>query len=110
MSLLIQNNENRESKEKQLNLFPLHPEILVEDDRDMDTQYDNVSLLFNTTEEDNVHAITLNGLLDGESSDCYKNETTTTTTTTTPTTTSEESPLSPSSLTYGYSREDDRSL
>ncbi|XWS44083.1 hypothetical protein CRYUN_Cryun15aG0014300 [Craigia yunnanensis] len=87
---------NNKSKEKQLNLFPLHPENLVED---RDAQYDNVSLLFNSTEEDNVHAVTLNGLLDNESSDYYKNETTTTTTT------SEESPLSPS-LTYGYSCED----
>ena len=71
----------------------LHLQSLVED---RDAQYGNVSLLFNTTEEDNVHAVTLNGLLDKESSDYYKNETTTT---------SEESPLSPS-LTYGYSCED----
>ncbi|XP_007031686.2 PREDICTED: zinc finger protein CONSTANS-LIKE 7 [Theobroma cacao] len=93
------NDNNKSNHQQQLNLFPLHPENLVED---KDTQYDNVCLLFNTTEEDNVHAVTLNGILDDESSD-YKNETTTTTTTTT--TTSDESPLSPS-LTYGYSGED----
>ncbi|XVE84081.1 hypothetical protein DITRI_Ditri16bG0140500 [Diplodiscus trichospermus] len=93
--------DDNKSQEQQLKLFPLHPENLVED---RDAQYDNVSFLFNTTDEDNVHAVTLNGLLDDESSDNYKNETTTATTTTA-TTTSEESPLSPS-LTYGYSCED----
>ncbi|XP_022751867.1 uncharacterized protein LOC111300501 [Durio zibethinus] len=91
-------NDNK-GKEKQLNLFPLHPENLVED---KDTQCDNVSLLFNTTEEDNVHAVTLHGLLNNESSDCYKNEPATTTR---KTTTSVESSLSPS-LTYGHSCED----
>ncbi|OMO69144.1 hypothetical protein COLO4_29226 [Corchorus olitorius] len=42
-----------QQQQQQLNLFPLHPENLVED---KDTQYDNVCLLFNSTEEDNVHA------------------------------------------------------
>ncbi|XVF16291.1 hypothetical protein REPUB_Repub10bG0018500 [Reevesia pubescens] len=102
-SQLINNNKNKgKDQREQLNLFPLHPENLVED-RDT-LQYDNVSLLFNSTVEDNVHAVTLTGLLDDESSDNYKNKTTTTTVTTT-TTTTEETPLSPS-LTYGYSCED----
>ncbi|XP_022740969.1 zinc finger protein CONSTANS-LIKE 6-like [Durio zibethinus] len=95
---LINNSSNSQIKEQeQLNLFPLHP---GNSDEDRDTQYDNVSLLFNTTEKDNFHAVTLHGLLDEKSSDNYKNETTTTTVT------SDESPLSSPSLTYGYSCED----
>ncbi|KAB2064643.1 hypothetical protein E1A91_A09G036100v1 [Gossypium mustelinum] len=103
---LTNNNENnnKEIADKQLNLFPLHPENLVED---RDTQYDNVSLLFDTTEGDGDHAVTLNGLLDSEGSDNYKNEMATATTTTTATTvTSEESPLSPSFTYRGYNCED----
>ncbi|XVF60151.1 hypothetical protein PTKIN_Ptkin08bG0021000 [Pterospermum kingtungense] len=93
---LGENLPQMSNEQEQLNLFPLHPENLVEDRED--AQYDNVSLLFNTTEEDNVHAVSLNGLLDSENSDNHKNETTTTNTTVT----SEESPLSPS-LKYGHS-------
>ncbi|XVF13984.1 hypothetical protein REPUB_Repub09cG0017300 [Reevesia pubescens] len=102
---LPQMSLNKIKEQEQHNLFPLHPENLVEE---RETQYDNVSLLFNTTVEDNVHAVTLTGLLDDERGNNYKNETTTTTTTTTTaTTTSEESlPLS-SSLTYGYSGHED---
>ncbi|KAE8697128.1 mitochondrial inner membrane protease ATP23 [Hibiscus syriacus] len=102
MSVAAGNNEedenNKEVTDKQLNLFPLHPENLVED---RDAQYDNVSMLFNSTEEDGGHAVTLNGLLDSEGSENYKNQTATTTVT------SDESPLSPS-LTYGCYGCDDR--
>ncbi|KAK8644179.1 hypothetical protein V6N13_123494 [Hibiscus sabdariffa] len=100
MSLPNNDDDDKEISDKQLNLFPLHPENLVED---RDTQYDNVSLLFNTTEEDGDHAVTLNGLLDSEGSESYKNGTATTTATVT----SEENPLSPS-LTYGRYSCDDR--
>ncbi|KAE8718204.1 mitochondrial inner membrane protease ATP23 [Hibiscus syriacus] len=85
---------SKEITDKQLNLFPLHPENLVED-RD-DAQYDNVSMLFDTTEEEGGNAVTLNGLLDSEGSDNYKNRTAATAAVT-----SEEGPLSPSLTTYG---------
>ncbi|XP_038998398.1 uncharacterized protein LOC120123618 [Hibiscus syriacus] len=97
MSVAAGNSEEDGKKEvtdKQVNLSPLHPDNLVED---RDAQYDNVSMLFGTTEEDGGHACTLNGILDSEGSDNYKNQKEATTTTGT----SEVGSLSPSLTTYG---------
>ena len=88
-------------KQQQLiNLFPLHPENIVQDHKDNvheqhdDQVSDHVAFLFETAADDT--STSLHGILDSTTT------TTTTCTTTTTTTTSDEgSPLSPS-LTYVY--------
>ena len=88
-------------KQQQLiNLFPLHPENIVQDHKDNvheqhdDQVSDHVAFLFETAADDT--STSLYGILDSTTT------TTTTCTTTTTTTTSDEgSPLSPS-LTYVY--------
>ncbi|KAL5793300.1 hypothetical protein ACOSP7_001894 [Xanthoceras sorbifolium] len=74
-------------KQQQLNLFPLHPENQVEDNRDMHEDNNVVaSFLFDAATDSTT---TLDGLLSST------------------TTTSDESPLSPPSLTYAYREEGD---
>ncbi|XP_015579515.1 uncharacterized protein LOC8260335 [Ricinus communis] len=87
---------HKQQQQKQLiNLFPLHPENLVQDHKDhMQEQHDDqvsdhVAFLFETATDDT--STSLHAILDS----------TTTTTTTTTTTSEEGSPLSPS-LTYVY--------
>jgi hypothetical protein len=57
---------NHHDQHHQLNLFPLHPENLVEDHK-VDIHDENVAFLFNSEGEGGGGATTLNGLLSGVS-------------------------------------------